>query len=201
MAFISRAPSRMLSGWTKSVSPKTQLMDRFKLPERYKGTVIEKWANYWKQLLIDYKEMIFDTGRWVRDNQKKAAIYGIIGTGSYLLNHANPTLDDFKTHFLRASNELILVHESCQNPVAAKHVKDIELWYNSGVIRRLSLGVISFIWLADFDKDVALYKARCEYLQPQYMTFDQRVIDVGFLNKFWILESKMLDYDVNFPEP
>lgn len=195
MSLSSVIRRRWASTLSKNMTTRIQSIE---LPERFKGTVVEKWAKYWKQLLIDYKEMIIDTGKWMKDHPTKTIIYGTLGTGIYVMNERNPTSDDFREQFLKASNELIQVSLDCQNPEAAKHIKNIELWYNSGLIRRLSLGVISLIWLADFDENVALYKAQCKYLQPEYLKFDQRVVDVGFWNKYWVLEKKMIDYDVNF---
>lgn len=194
MTFSSLIRSRLSSTWSTNV---TSRIKTIQVPEKLKGTIVEKWVTYWKQLVIDYKEMVIDTGKWMKDHPAKTTVYGIIGTGIYVMNDRNPTLDDFREQFLKSSNELILVHPSCQNSVAAEHVTQIERWYNNGLIRRLTLGVVSFIWVADFHKDVALYKAKCEYLEPEYATFHTRVIDVGFWNKFWVLEKKMIDYDVN----
>lgn len=187
--------SRAMSTVSK---PVTDQIPNIKLPQRLKGTIVEKWAIYWRQLAIDYKEMVLDTGKWMKEHPKRTTIYTIFGSGTYVLSKANPSLADFQTQFYKARDELILVSEELQNPVSKTHIRDIDRWYNSGQIRRLSIGIMSFIWLADYDKETALYKAQCEYLKPKYSTFHERIIDVGFWNKFWVLEDKMRDYDVNF---
>lgn len=33
----------------------TAKLPRLQLPEKFKGTVVERWANYWKGLANDYK--------------------------------------------------------------------------------------------------------------------------------------------------
>lgn len=90
--------------------------------------------------------------------------------------------------------------ESVRNPVAVKHIKFLEKCYNENVVRYMNLGILSFIWVDDYDNTCANYRATCSYLRPRYMTFYQRIIDVGFLNRWWISEEKMRDYDVNEEE-
>lgn len=56
------------------------------------------------------------------------------------------------------------------------------------------------MWIDNYDKDCFLYKTVCPYLKPRYLTFHERIIDVGALDKWWVLETKMKDYDVNESE-
>uniref|UniRef100_A0A336K0N7 CSON013653 protein n=1 Tax=Culicoides sonorensis TaxID=179676 RepID=A0A336K0N7_CULSO len=188
------SPKLVASSWSSKYTKKFQIH----LPEKLKGGLIEKWANYWKQLGIDYKDMLIDTGKHMIKHPVKTVVYATTGYSTYILYKNNPDFEDFKKDFQNNKNQLILVHHSCQNPVSAKHIKDLEQWFNQGVVKRLTFGIVSFIWIDNFDKDVSLYKATCNYLKPPYSTFNERVIDIGFWNKFWILEDRMKDYDVNF---
>ena len=92
------------------------------------------------------------------------------------------------------------VGHSIRNPKSEKYLTWVEQCYNEGTIRRLNLGIVSFMWLDNFDSASAVYKAICPYLKPRYVTFQQRIIDVGFMDNWWILEHKMRDYDVNESE-
>lgn len=173
-------------------------LDKIELPSRLRETIVEKWVNYWKQLAIDYKEVAMDSGKHIVEHPVKSMIYGGIAATAYTFYKNNPDLQDFEKQYIEHKNDLILISESCQNEVAANHIKNIERWLNQGVIRRLSLGVISFIWLDNFNSQCSLYKTTCEHLKPKYMRFNERIIDIGFWNKYWWLEEKMQDYDVNF---
>lgn len=68
---------------------------------------------------------------------------------------------------------------------------------NEGRLRHLSLGVLTLVYYTDFDPDVALYEAQCSNLSVPWREFPQRVLDVGFAGRWWNLNSKMKDYDVN----
>lgn len=89
------------------------------------------------------------------------------------------------------------VGEAIRNPKSEQYLQWLGQCYNEGIVRRLNLGIVSLIWLDDYDKMCSLYKAACPYLKIRYLTFYQRVVDIGFLDKWWILENNMKDYDVN----
>ncbi|XP_062565387.1 mitochondrial import inner membrane translocase subunit Tim29 [Armigeres subalbatus] len=180
----------------KRTDLKTRL-DAIQFPEKYKGTIWEKWATYWKNLVRDYKEMAIDTGKTMRERPVRSGIYLTLLGGTYYCCATNPDEADFVDRFRQCTNELQLVHPSCQNPTAAQHIQFLQRCYNEGIIRRISLGVVSFIWLDNFDRGVAIYKAICPYLQPRYMTFHERIVDVGFNNEWWMMQKKMVDYDIN----
>lgn len=92
------------------------------------------------------------------------------------------------------------VGETVRNPESVQYIKWLEQCWNEQVVRYFSLGIVSFVWLDKYDNESALYKAVCPYNKPNYFTFYQRIIDVGFHNKWWILSRHMQDYDVNTNE-
>lgn len=92
------------------------------------------------------------------------------------------------------------VGETIRNEISVQHVQILEKCYNEGIVRRFSIGILSIIWLDNYDKDCSLYKAVCPYLKPRYLNFYERIIDIGFLDRWWILDRKMIDYDINAKE-
>lgn len=96
--------------------------------------------------------------------------------------------------------KIMQVGKSVRNSMCENYVQWLGQCYNEGIVRRMNLGIISLIWLDDYDKMCSLYKTVCPYLKIRYLTFYQRIIDIGFLDKWWILENKMKDYDVNEAE-
>lgn len=169
----------------------------FHVPNKVKGTVIEKWIKYWEGLINDYVEVFRDT---VQESKNKPFKTGaIVATGSFLTfaMYNNPTEQEFRDSLLQYQNLFGLVGKPVRNPSADVYLKNLENSYNFGLIRRLSLGVCCLMWIDNYDEALGIYKAQCEYLKPKYLTFYERIIDFGFLNKFWVLEKSMEDYDVN----
>lgn len=173
------------------------IQSRMKFPEKYKNTIWEKWAMYWKQLTMDYKEVAVDTYQGIKTKPIRSLIYAGVAGSTYYSCKNNPDEDAFKEQLRTYNNQLLLLHESCHNPKTSEYLTFIERCYNEGIIRRITLGVVSFLWLADHNKGLALYKATCSYTKPQYLTFHERIIDVGFNNQWHNLEKIMDSYDIN----
>ncbi|XP_056648998.1 mitochondrial import inner membrane translocase subunit Tim29 [Diorhabda sublineata] len=168
-----------------------------KFNNKIKGTFIEKWFNYWKLLARDYKDVGVNLKMEVRQKPLKAATYF---TGISFLSYcvtSNPDLRSFKSKYIESANELALVNPSLTNPTSVTHLKYIEKCFNANLIRYINLGVFSIVWVDEFSKDCDTYECKCSYLQVPYRHFGTRILDVGFLNTWWVISRRMLDYDVN----
>ncbi|EQB78400.1 hypothetical protein CB1_000765009 [Camelus ferus] len=69
-----------------------------------------------------------------------------------------------------------------------------------GCLRHVSLGLFSLVYEAPFDAQTSLYQARCRYLQPRWIDFPGRILDVGFVGRWWVLGARMRDCDINDDE-
>lgn len=176
----------------------TSVSSKLVFPEKYKGTIYEKWAKYWQQLGIDYKDVFVNVAQQMKEKPILSSVYCTTGGVLYYCIKNNPSEEDFRIQLRNYNAKAVMVHDSCLNATSTDYIKFIEKCYNQGLIRHLSLGFISFLWLDNYDRDASLYKATCRYTEPQYLHFHERVIDVGFLNKWWNLSKKMTDYDVNY---
>lgn len=194
---MSAALKRRSEDIRNKLKPIQDKVNSVELPERFKGTVVEKWVGYWKQLGRDYTDVALDVCRQAKERPLKASVIGTgLGSIYYLAKH-NPDESDFIEQLRENNTKLYLVHEEAMNPKTKEYMKFIHAAYNQGIIRKISIGIGSFLWLADYDKGLALYKSTCSYLGPEYLTFYQRIIDVGFLDTWWVLEGSMKDYDIN----
>lgn len=169
----------------------------FKVPERFKGTVVEKWILYWKGLTSDYRDVFLGVIKQTKEKPFRATIYGGLAISVVYSFKHNPTETDFIGQLRRNINEMVLVDPVCQNPVSSQYLTFVERCYNEGIVRRLNVGIFSLLWLDDYDKTLRLYKATCSYTQPELLKWHTRIIDFGFLDKWWNIEEKMKDYDIN----
>lgn len=168
----------------------------FTLPAKYQGTVIEKWAKYWKQLGIDYRDVAVGVARQAVAKPLKTAVYGAVGTGAYFCTAYAPSEVEFLRQMRQLNAELVLVHESCQNPVSTQHLQTMQQYLNQGRIRCVNLGPVSLLWLDEYDDALSLYKSTCSYTRPEWLRFHERIIDIGFWHKWWKLHECMRDFDV-----
>ncbi|XP_078043630.1 mitochondrial import inner membrane translocase subunit Tim29 [Augochlora pura] len=180
-----------------SVNDISQKIQNFETPERLKGTFLERWGRYWRDVYIDYKDVAENLVKECKERPLKATTYTTLAALCIYLNKYNPDKSSFQEQLLQNTMKLIQVGEPIRNPVSENHVKWLEQCHNEGILRRLNLGILSIMWLDNYDEACSLYKSLCTYLQPQYITFHQRIVDIGILGKWWILEEKMKDYDIN----
>ncbi|VVC95265.1 unnamed protein product [Leptidea sinapis] len=169
---------------------------RITLPEKLKGTIVEKWSNYWKNLFMDYTQMLQDLRTDMQDNPRKAFIWSSALAAAYVLAARNPSEIDFKDTVKRVTNDAILVSEECRNSKSIDHLRLIEQSYNEGVLHYRSLGVISIMYMSELNNECDLYKAHCSYLQPTYFGIFSRIIDIGMMGRWWNVFIKTTNYDV-----
>lgn len=173
-----------------------RLVDRFSLPDKYKGGLIEKWAKYWRQLGADYAEVIVGCARFTRAHPVRAAVYAGAGGTVYQCAQLNPNYTDYLRELRYRTGDMVLVDERCQRPETREYLRTVERHLNEGRLRHIDLGVASLIWQADYDAGLALYKTTCTYTVPHWREFGERIVDVGFCGRWWLLRKHMEDYDV-----
>lgn len=170
---------------------------RVTFPERFKGTIIERFAVYWKNMFIDYRQMLQDLRTDMQEDPVKAFKWttGIIT--AVLLARNNPTELDFKDSLKRVDNEVILVGDECRNAKAMEHLNYLDSCYNYGLIHYTSIGIASFMYVSEMNHECDLYKKHCSYLQPSYFGFPSRIVDIGVMGRWWNIFKKTANYDVN----
>ena len=171
---------------------------KFSLPERFKGTVVEKWANYWRGLVSDYTEVAVGVVREARNKPKKALVLGTITYGLCSAYSRNPDVETLMSCLRYWNNEMSLVPGQLRNPESVEYLTELEQAVNQHRIRTISLGVLTLLWLDKFDEDDCTYGAVCDYTRVRYWNLPQQIVDVGFWNQFWRLRWKMNNYDVNY---
>ncbi|KAH8409305.1 hypothetical protein KR009_012315 [Drosophila setifemur] len=175
-----------------------RMAERLKLPEKFKGTFVEKWVTYWQGLVRDYSEVAMGVVRESYTRPKKALAYGSTMLFLYKAAEKNPGEECFMTLFRRETNRMITVAQDQQNPVSTEYLLTLERAINQKKLRLLSLGICTILWVDMYDEDDCTYPATCEYTTVGLLNFHERVIDVGFWNQFWRLNWKMRNYDVNY---
>ncbi len=163
-----------------------------------KKSIRQKWVNFWKMLFRDYKEVLGDTAEKMREHPLKSSIWFSVLGFAFTCCSLNPDEIHYRESIVNKSNEMIFIGKPIRNPSAEEYLNTIELHYNRNQIKRISFGLFSVIIYNHKTETSGLFKDNCKYVQPTYLEIvKNNVIDIGFWNKWWILETKMTDYDVN----
>lgn len=153
-----------------------------------------------RSLISDYKEACREiaVGAWERP--LKASVYTSLLGGAWACFHMKPDQSSFEAALLEYSSQLGLLSPWIRSATSDGHVQSLVKLRNEGRLRHISLGLLSLVYRADYDPDTTLYEAQCSNLSVPWRELPQRILDVGFIGHWWVLDSKMKDYDVNEEE-
>ncbi|KAH7640770.1 hypothetical protein HUG17_8239 [Dermatophagoides farinae] len=191
-----------ITNFTSKMSLITKRYRNFTLlPERLKGGIIENSINYLRNVGNDYKNVYLETIQDIRKRPLKASIIGaILISGGYCIQH-NPSFDDFQTQLIDSNNRLSRVPQSIRNQTSCQYVHRLFRMNDKQLLRHQSFGLFSIIYISNHSSGNSLFQYQCKYLKPEWRTtISQRIIDIGFIDRFHFLYHKMNDYDVNHKE-
>nr|ACQ58475.1 C19orf52 [Anoplopoma fimbria] len=151
-------------------------------------------------MVSDYKEACREivVGSWERP--VKASVYASLLGGALACFYTKPDHLSFETTLLECSNQLGLLSPWIRNGTSDGHVQSLVKLRNEGRLQHASLGLLSLVYRSEYDPDTTLYEAHCSNLSAPWRELPQRILDVGFVHRWWVLNSKMKDYDVNDDE-
>uniref|UniRef100_K7F9N3 Translocase of inner mitochondrial membrane 29 n=1 Tax=Pelodiscus sinensis TaxID=13735 RepID=K7F9N3_PELSI len=153
-----------------------------------------------RSLLHDYADACRDVALGARERPGKAGLYLSLLAGATVCSLKVPCEPSFEASLLEAAGTLLLLSPWVRNGGAEGHVQRLMKLRNQGQLRYQSLVFFSLVYQAPFDAEAALYQAHCKHLQPRWTEFPGRILDVGFLGRWWVLSLKMKDPDINEEE-
>lgn len=154
-------------------------------------------VKYFKNIYGEYKSVAIDTKTDMKAHPYKASAYlSAIGLGLGLI-WSNPSSDDFSNRLKENMNELMTVGEPIRNPLCDSHMQEMANYCNAGVLKRFTIGFFSLMWVDNYGEGVDLFEAQCKYLKIGWLEWRHRVVDVGVLGRWWVLDDRMKDYDIN----
>ncbi|KAJ7989641.1 hypothetical protein DPEC_G00306640 [Dallia pectoralis] len=191
------ASSWVLRRWCSTVVAEVAAPVKGTRWERVKKSKLGLWLSGMSR---DYKEACREivVGAWERPI--KASVYLSLLGGAGVCIYTNPDDTSFETTVMDRANQLGLLTPWIRSGTSDGHVQKLAKLRNEGRLRHLSLGMVSLSYFSDYDPDASLYEARCSNLSVPWRELHTRVLDVGFVGRWWILERKMKDYDVNVEE-
>lgn len=149
----------------------------------------------------DYRDSFITIGEQMRERPLKAAVYIGLSAGAIHMSNTNPTELDLRSRLQEHMNASAMMSDKIRNKEVDNKLNHFVDCYNRDTLRRLNLVLFSLAWEDNFSSECGLFRATVSHLKPRYFTFFQeRVLDVGFLGRWWYLEKLVDDVDVNVDE-
>lgn len=165
------------------------------------ATVLNRLNLFFRNIYLDYYEVFKEVQRGAQAKPLKALSYGASTLFVLNLFRTNEGLRSYSSEVVSACNRVASVSENSRNPESFAFVQNIGEWNCHGLLRQIDLGFSTIIYRADSNPEVALFRYQCSYLKPSLKEFlQERLVDLGFLGHWLLLEIKMQNYDINEEE-
>lgn len=165
------------------------------------SAILNRLNLFFRNIYLDYSEVFKEVRRSAQAKPLKASLYG--ASTLFVLNmfRTNEGLRSYSNEVVSACNRVASVNQSSRNPESFEFVQNIGQWNCNGLLRQIDLGFSTIIYRADCNPEVALFKYNCTHLKPSLKEFFQeRLVDLGLLGHWLLLEVKMKNYDINEKE-
>jgi len=167
------------------------------VPDVPKKKLSVKLKEYSTALYNDYKDVFVETCAEAKEKPIKATIYIVLlGALGYCMVNV-PSEKDFWDDLISKDVQLNSVGRSIRNPETEKHLRELTALRMKGMLRYQNLAVCSILWRHNNQESLGVYDATCKYTQPLWLEMWDRVVDIGFVGKWWIMEKSMEEYDIN----
>ena len=151
-------------------------------------------------LVTDYKAVAKSAVIYIREKPIKfASQLGILGLCAYCSSQ-RPDLQSYADELFKSSNDLLQVSSLVRNKASDAIVRDLITSYHQNRLVCKNLGLFSIILKYDFPDECDAYDKNCYYVQPRWIKLYERIVDIGMLGRWFMLEKAMVDYDVNDDE-
>lgn len=164
-----------------------------------KGSSFKNWVvDKSRPIFNDYKEAASDCVTEGKNRPIKTIIYCLLAGGGVYAYKTAPSEQHFQGSLNEASNDLITISESLVNKQADSHVQNLYKLQAQDMLRYQWLGLFSVVYDSDYSAHNRNFISQCKYSNPRWNEKHKRIVDVGFCDKWWVLDYKMTDYDLNF---
>lgn len=165
------------------------------------ASVVNKLKLFVKNIYLDYYEVFKEVQQGARKRPLRASLYGASTLFVLNLFRTNEGLRSYRSEVVSACNRIGSVTENSRNPQSYKFVKTIGELNCHGLLRQVDLGFSTIIYKSNANPENALFRYNCSYLNPSIKEFFQdRIVDLGLLGHWLMLEVNMRDYDINEQE-
>lgn len=162
------------------------------------ASVVKSFKLFVKNLYLDYYEVFKDIKKGAKAKPLKTSLYGASLLFVLNLFRTNEGLRSYSSDIVSACNRLGAVTERSRNPRSDRFVKNIGDLHCHGQLNQIDLGFSTIIYKTDASAQVALFRHNCKYLRPSIREFfEERLVDLGLLGHWFMLEHNMRDYDIN----
>ena len=151
-------------------------------------------------IMSDYAETFRNFAVYFRRKPVKCSIFSSFLLLVSFFTHYCPDADSYSDIITSNTNDISLISPKLRNRAAQKEIFYLKQLQDEGRINTFSVGPCRIAYIRRIPLNNKLYALNCKFLIPSNLTFYNRILDVGFMNKWWYIDSAMIDFDVSNEE-
>ena len=154
-------------------------------------------------LIRDYKQALIDTFVYIKTKPIKATFYGTMIGLTLFTSKNNPDMESYREFLLDCSNRHSLISDLIRNKQSQNFIKNVMKYNNENRLVYWNFGIFSLVLLNNYAYEYDNYEKHCSTIRPRWISIDswkERLIDIGFMNYWFVLNNVMVDFDVNEEE-
>ncbi|XP_004209441.2 mitochondrial import inner membrane translocase subunit Tim29 [Hydra vulgaris] len=154
-------------------------------------------------LYHDYKQAFLDTYKYVRTKPIRASCYLTVLGFSFYAYKNNPNFQSYRDTLLEASNQHSCISDLIRNKKSNAEIKRLMKLYSEERLRIWNFGIFSLIMINPYSEVFDAFEKHCSTIENRWNrvdTWKKRIVDIGFINRWILMEKIMLDFDINDDE-
>ena len=154
-------------------------------------------------LYRDYKQALIDVYKYVSTKPIRATFQlSVLGFCVYA-SKKNPDFQSYRDALLEASNQHSCISDIIRNKKSNSEIKKLMKLYSEERLRIWNFGIFSLIVINPYSGVFDGFEKQCTTVEARWVDMEnlkKRIADVGFMDRWFIMEKVMLDFDINDEE-
>ena len=154
-------------------------------------------------IVRDYKQTFIDTFKYAKRKPFLASVQLTTLGFTIFASKLNPNMESYHEQLLDASNKHSLVSDLIRNKVSSERLKCLMKYRSEDRLKISNFLIMSIVTLQMYPDGFDSYDRHCNTLHSRWLhlrDWKSRIVDYGFLNRWYMLEKMMMNYDVNDDE-
>ena len=159
-----------------------------------------KYKRSIKNIVSDYTETFKNFGSYYRKKPVKCSIFSSVLLLISFFTHYCPDADSYSDLITCNTNVICLISPKLRNRAAQREIFYLKQLQDEGRISTFPVGPCRIAYIRRTPLSNRLYSLNCKFLIPSNLKFYNRILDVGFMHKWWYIDRAMIDFDVTNEE-
>ena len=158
--------------------------------------ILKQYSRSVTNIFSDYSETIKNVNKYWIERPYQFSFASSCVLILSILTFKCPDQESYFCSITECTNDISLLPPGLRSKKSEKEIYRLKSSLDESMIRSISLGPCRVAYMDKKPLKTQLFSLTSNFLMPSSFTFYDRILDVGFWNKWWYITSVMVDFDV-----